>query len=46
MTKAYLKGVKIAKLGKSIYFNPYRHKGAAQEFCDFESGWRSVKRNK
>lgn len=41
MSKAYLKGIEIKALGKSIEYNPYRHKGTAQEFEDFIAGYNT-----
>jgi hypothetical protein len=38
-SRAYNLGCKVAAEGHSIHFNPYRHKGTAQEYCDFEAGY-------
>ena len=40
--KAYKKGVQIKKLGYSIDYNPYRHKGTAEEYIQFILGYESV----
>lgn len=45
-SQAFKLGVQIAKMGYSIYFNPFRYKGTAQQFLDWESGYKSVKENK
>jgi hypothetical protein len=42
MSAAYLKGIEIFNLNKSIYFNPYRHKGNRQSFDDFERGYNDA----
>lgn len=41
-SKAYKQGVEHRQAGKSIWYNPYRHKGKGQQFVDWENGWRSV----
>lgn len=35
-------GIKCAQSGYSIYYNPYRHKGTAEQYLDWEDGWISV----
>jgi hypothetical protein len=39
---AFSKGMEVKKLGKSIEYNPYRHKGTAQEFEDFIKGYNAA----
>lgn len=43
MTSAYILGIACNKLGHSIYYNPFEHKGSSQEYLDWISGWKSVK---
>lgn len=43
MSRAFKKGVEMATIGRSIYFNPYRHKGTSEEYLDFIAGYKSVK---
>jgi hypothetical protein len=38
---AYELGKKHHKLGRSIYYNPFRHKGSSQEYLAWEAGWKS-----
>ncbi len=40
--KAFNKGVKTKKLGHSIYYNPYRNKGTAEEYIQFILGYESA----
>jgi len=40
--EAYKKGVQVKKLGYSIYYNPYRNKGTAEEYIQFILGYESA----
>lgn len=40
-SKAFESGKKCKRLGKSIHYNPYRNKGTATEFVEWELGWQS-----
>ena len=42
MSKEFEQGVNHYNLGKSIHYNPYRHKGTAKQFVDWVSGWKHV----
>jgi len=39
---AFNKGVQIKKLGYSIHYNPYRHKGSAEDYEQFILGYKSA----
>lgn len=42
MTEEYLAGKKSFEAGHSIHSNPYRHKGTAQQFNDYEEGHKAA----
>lgn len=46
MSEEYKQGVAAHEAGKSIHYNPYRHRGTSQQYSDWESGWKSVGENK
>jgi len=39
---AFNKGVKIKKLGYSVNYNPYRHKGSTEDYEQFILGYKSA----
>ena len=40
--KEYNHGAHCAKLGYSIHYNPYRHKGTPEQYTEWQQGWLSV----
>lgn len=41
-SKEFREGVEHRNLGKSIYYNPYRHKGTTQQYIDWVTGWTNA----
>lgn len=39
--KEFNQGKQCAVFGYSIHYNPYRHKGTAQQFIEWERGWNN-----
>ena len=39
---AFNKGVQIKNMGYSIYYNPYRNKGSAEDYDQFIIGYKSA----
>jgi len=39
---AYQQGVEHRNLGKSIWYNPFRHKGGATDYNMWRKGWLAV----
>ena len=46
MSSAYLLGMLHCKMNYSIFYNPFRHSGSAQEYIDWEDGWKLKERTK
>lgn len=42
MTAAYMLGISHKKIGYSIYYNPFVHVGSAQDYNDWENGWKET----
>jgi len=38
-TKEFNQGQKHREMCYSIHYNPYRHKGTPDQFCDWIKGW-------
>lgn len=39
MNTAFEMGQQHKRMGFSIYYNPFRHKGSAKNYTDWEFGW-------
>ena len=42
MINAYKQGKLHNGMGYSIHHNPYRHRGTAKQYIDWEDGWKSA----
>lgn len=40
MSEAYLLGMEHCDMGYSIHYNPFRYKGNADEYVEWENGWK------
>lgn len=44
VNSAFLLGSAHRLLEKSIYYNPFVHKGTAEEYTNWESGWKETEK--